>query len=198
MAMSAVSVVRFAPATPTTTIRMRDAWNFATQTARRAALAAATTSVAVGTAMPAPWSVRFAVSVVGVLLVAAALVDHHERRIPNRLLTLAAVVTVAGAVSALNAHHLLLVGLGALTGGGALLAVHLRRGVGMGDVKMAAIVGASCGWLSFAAAPIAVAVAALAASMYGVWSRRSSLALGPSLWFGWSISIATSSAGWWT
>jgi len=198
MAVSAVSVIQFTPVTPTTTSRVRNAWTCVTDTARRAALAAAVTSVAVGTAMPAPWSVRGATAFVGVLLVIAALVDLHERRIPNRLLTLAAVMTVAGAVSALNAHHLLLVGLGALTGGGALLAVHLRRGVGMGDVKMAAIVGSSCGWLSFAAGPIAVAVAAFAASLYGVWSRRSSLALGPSLWFGWAISIAASSAGWWT
>ncbi len=198
MAVSAVSVIQFTPVTPTTTSRVRNAWKCVTDTARRAALAAAVTSVAVGTAMPAPWSVRAATAFVGVLLVIAALVDLHERRIPNRLLAFAAVVTLAGSVPNPDAHHLLLVGLGALTGGGAMLTVHLCRGVGMGDVKMAAVVGASCGWLSFEAAPIAVAVAAFAASLYGVWSRRSSLALGPSLWFGWAISIAASSAGWWT
>ena len=87
---------------------------------------------------------------------------------------------------------------GALVAGGALLIVHLGRGVGLGDVKMAAVVGAAAGMVAFAAAPIAIVVAAVSASAYGALARRPSLALGPALWFGWAIAVASASAGWWS
>jgi leader peptidase (prepilin peptidase)/N-methyltransferase len=155
-----------------------------------------TTSAAIVAGLDAPWTVRFATGSVGVVLVVAALVDAHEFRIPNRLLVLAACAAAAGAWCAGGAAPRALVG--ALVAGGAMLLAHLGRGVGMGDVKMAAVVGGSCATLVLIAAPTAVAVSAFAAAAVGAMTGRTRLALGPALWFGWAISVASVVAGVWT
>lgn len=77
-----------------------------------------------------------------------------------------------------------------------MLVVHLSRGVGLGDVKLAAVVGASCGTSALAAAPLAIAVAAIAAAATGLLTRRTRLPLGPSLWAGWAVATAAAGAGW--
>jgi leader peptidase (prepilin peptidase)/N-methyltransferase len=194
--MSAVDAMRAAATNPNTTRRVRDAWSGVSGTARRAAVAAAATSVAVGTAAPSSGLVRPSTVVVGVVLALAALVDLREHRLPNRLLSGAMTAAMTGVVCTLDAGHIVRAGLGGLLAGGLLLVVHLSRGVGMGDVKMAAVVGVSTGAVTLTAAPLAVAVAALAAAAYGVWSRRQRMALGPALWFGWAIAIAMTTAGW--
>lgn len=194
--MSAVSAMRVASTTPTTTRRLRRAWFGASATTRRAAVAAATTSVVEATAVPVAGSVQAATAVVGVLLVAAALVDVHEHRLPNRLLAAAMAVAAIGAAWSLDGGAMVRAAIGAVLAGGSMLVVHLSRGVGMGDVKMAAVIGASAGTVALTAAPMAVAVAALAAAAHGLWSRRQRMALGPALWFGWAISIAMTTAGW--
>jgi Flp pilus assembly protein protease CpaA len=194
--MNAVNAMRIAPTTPTTTRRLRNAWFGASETARRATVAAATTSVAVGTAAPASAAVRAATVVVGVLLALAALVDLREQRLPNRLLAAAMVAAVSGAVSTLDVGQIVRAMVGGLLAGGLLLLVHLSRGVGMGDVKMAAVIGVSTGAVALIAAPVAVAVAALGSAAYGAWSRRQRMALGPAMWFGWAIAIAATTAGW--
>ena len=135
---------------------------------------------------------------VGVLLAAAAFVDSHERRIPNRLLAAALVVALAGAAMTINLIIVRnsLLGMGVAVG--LMLVVRLTRGVGMGDVKMAGVVGASAGANTngLVAAPVAIGVGAFAAAIYGVVAHRQRIALGPSLWVGWVSVFALVSIGW--
>jgi prepilin signal peptidase PulO-like enzyme (type II secretory pathway) len=90
------------------------------------------------------------------------------------------------------------VSVGVLVAGGLLLGVRLRRGVGMGDVKLGAVIGGNAALVALPAAPVAVAVAAATGAGAGWVLRRSSLPLGPALWFGWAVAIVTAGAGWWT
>ena len=83
-----------------------------------------------------------------------------------------------------------------LLGGGLMLLVRLTRGVGMGDVKMAAVVGASAGAVALMAAPVALAVASFAGATFGVITRRQRLPLGPALWLGWAVALGACAAGW--
>ena len=132
----------------------------------------------------------------GTLLAVAAMVDVREHKLPNRLL-LAGVLTVALVVlAASNVAIAVSAMLGMLIAGGLMMLVRLTRGVGMGDVKMAAVVGASVGAVELMAAPIAIAVAALAAATYGVITRRQRLPLGPALWLGWAVALGACAAGW--
>ncbi|HEX3318445.1 MAG TPA: A24 family peptidase [Solirubrobacteraceae bacterium] len=115
------------------------------------------------------------------VLVPAAVIDLRRRRIPNRL-------TAAGAVSgvvllaltapaALPGHVL-----AAVLTGGALLAVALARAgdLGMGDVKLAAVLAVYLG----AAVLPALVVGLTAATIAGVLTRRHTIPLGPFLALG--------------
>jgi hypothetical protein len=86
--------------------------------------------------------------------------------------------------------------IGTAVAGGLMLMVRLSRGVGMGDVKMAGVVGASvgAGTGALVAAPMAIALAALSAAVYGLTANRRRLALGPSLWFGWAVALVFATA----
>ena len=68
----------------------------------------------------------------------------------------------------------------------------------MGDVKLGAVIGGNVALVALPAAPVAVAVAAASAAIAGWVLRRSSLPLGPALWFGWAVAVATAGSGWWT
>ncbi|TXC85506.1 A24 family peptidase [Paraburkholderia azotifigens] len=80
------------------------------------------------------------------LLGAAAGMDLHARRIPNVLVLTGLVLAFAvqwwqhGAAQGYSAW-----GLGLLTGGGLFLPLYLLRGMGAGDVKLMAMVGAFVG-----------------------------------------------------
>jgi len=179
-----------------TTDRVTAAWAHAPSLTRRAVVAACVTSAALATVGPAPLAQRWCTATVGVLLTVAALVDVHEHRLPNRLLAAAFVAGAVGAGASLDGRVLLAFAAGALLGGGLLLAVRLARGVGMGDVKMAAVVGASAARTSLVAAPIAIAIAAFVAATFGLLAGRRRLPLGPSLWFGWAVAVASAFTGW--
>jgi prepilin peptidase CpaA len=161
-------------------------------------MAANVTAVLLAMTLPSSLSVQIAVVAVGVVLVAAAVVDVHERRLPNRLLLFGGSIALAG--SALSGDRATLVAslLGGMIAGGSMLVVHLTRGVGMGDVKAAAVVGASAGSVVLVASPIAIAVSAVAAAMYGLAAHRVRLPLGPSLWLGWAVALFGTSSGWWS
>ena len=178
------------------TDRVATAWANAHSVTRRALVAACVSSVAAAIVVPAPFAVRGAVALSGMLLVVAALVDLHESKLPNRLLAVALAAIATGSIATLDLVVIARTLAGCVIGGGLLLVVHLTRGVGMGDVKMAAVVGAGVGAVSLLATPVAIAVAAFCAATYGVLAHRRRLVLGPSLWLGWVLALALASSGW--
>ena len=199
MAMKAVGVMQVAPAGPDATAeRLGRAWDHATYLVRRATVLAAATSLVVGATAPAPVAVRGGMATTGVLFVLASLVDVHERRLPNRLLAAALLAALASVAVGPSVGDTAQAAIGAAFGGGLVLGVRLVRGIGMGDVKMAAVVGASVGYVSIGAVPVAIAVAAAVAAGVGLVGRRTSLPFGPALWLGWAVVLTATSMGWWT
>lgn len=137
-----------------------------------------------------PPTTAVAVIAVVALAGAAAVVDRSTYRIPNTLVSAAAAVLLLAALaesSPFATSGRLLIG--ALGAGLPLLIVRLHRGLGMGDVKLAAVLGATAGLVHPLAAPTALAIGAFAAGMTGLVARRQRLALGPSLWVGWAITL---------
>ena len=128
-----------------------------------------------------------------VMTPAALAVYLHEFRIPNRLLAAALASTLVAALAGGTVGRALL---GTVVGGGLVLAVRLARTVGMGDVKMAGVVGASVAHQHLAAAPLAIAVAAFAAASVGVLLGRTRLPLGPALWLGWVVALVLPVGRW--
>ncbi len=124
-----------------------------------------------------------AVGIVSMLLAAAALIDHAAQRIPNDLLSWGAIALLVAAAlggSATLDHIAVGVALAALP----MLIVLLTRGIGIGDVKMAAVVGGAAGIVHPLAAIGAVFAMALASGLYGMATGRHRVALGPWLWGG--------------
>lgn len=177
--------------------RVAAAWQHSPLYVRHLLIAACATSIAL-----AWWAsgvgVEFGVAGSGVLLALAAFVDLRERRLPNRLLGAAFVAAFVGAALAADLAVLGHTLMGMATAGGAVLLVHLTRGVGMGDVKMAGVVGASvgCSTSSWFAPPAAVAIAALAAALFGIIAQKQRVVLGPSLWLGWATTLCLHGIGW--
>jgi len=173
--------------------RVAQAHGAASPLTRRAWAVACLTSCTVAAAFDGPLTARVSTCVTGVLLATAALVDVHELRLPNRLLASAftAALLAAAANGALGRSLL-----GALVAGGLMLIVALARSVGMGDVKMAGVVGAGVAQVQLVVAPVAIAVAALAAATAGVVLGRSRLPLGPALWLGWAVALAVPVGRW--
>ena len=131
----------------------------------------------------------------GLGLVSAALVDLHEFCLPNRLTGLAAGASLLGATATLQPGRVVECVAGGLICGAMMLVIHLRRGVGMGDVKAAAVVGMACGSVALIAAPVALAISAMTAAVTGMATHRARLAMGPSFVVGWVVTLGTS--GWW-
>jgi prepilin signal peptidase PulO-like enzyme (type II secretory pathway) len=181
-----------------TASRLDDAWHSTDDVVRRAGVAAGATSCLVAMLTPVDGVVRLSCALVGVVLAAAALVDVHERRLPNRLLALGAVIALAGPVLTGDPRMLVRGLVGGMIAGISMLIVRLARGVGMGDVKAAAVLGVSVGTVNLVAAPLAIATAAFAAATYGLLAHRQRIPLGPSLWFGWAAALLVTSLGWWT
>lgn len=192
--MRTIEILRVRPVL--TADRVTVAWGEAHPVVRRAVIAATVTAGALGTALPVSYTVRWSVAVVGAVLALAALVDVREHKLPNRLVGAALAVVFAGVLSTTTAAPLISALSGMVLAGGLMLLVRMTRGVGMGDVKMAAVIGASTGAAALVAAPLAIAIAALVAVMYGLLAHRRRLPLGPALWAGWAISLAAVAAGW--
>jgi leader peptidase (prepilin peptidase)/N-methyltransferase len=137
-----------------------------------------------------------------VLTGAAAIVDLHEHRIPNRLLSWSAGAVVAAAVwfaatdgfGAQSRHHLAAIAAGALAAGVPMMVVRLQRGLGMGDVKLAFVLGGAAGLVHPLLGVATVFGAALGAGLYGLFRHRTRLALGPWLWGAWVVSLTAALA----
>lgn len=116
-------------------------------------------------------------------LVAAhcAAVDLVEHRIPNRsVLVMGAAALAAGALDG----HTPSVLVGALSTAGPLWLLRFGNGVGLGDVKFAAALGAVGGLVSPLVGLVGLGFSAISSATYGVWCRRQRLALAPWLWLG--------------
>jgi len=136
--------------------------------------------------------------VCGVLLALAAVVDVHERRVPNGLLTAATLTSLLPMCLRADAGMSVRAMIGGGLAGVLLMVVRVTRGVGIGDVKMAAVVGLDVGGLGWRLALVAVATAAGAGALYGAARRRQQVAFGPALWFGWMFALVGLSTGWWS
>jgi leader peptidase (prepilin peptidase)/N-methyltransferase len=159
--------------------------------AGRAQIAAASTAVLAVVAFARFGLTAHAVLValVAGVLVLLALVDVEERRIPNRIVLPATLATLAAqvAMSPGRSAEWVAAGLGAAL----FLLLPLLvspNAVGMGDVKLALLLGAALGW---SVAP-ALLIGLLAASVAGLalialhgWSaRKATIPLGPFLAIG--------------
>ena len=106
---------------------------------------------------------------------ATGITDLRSHRIPNRIVLpamVACALTMAVAAVGLGRpERVLWAGVGAGLYGGILLAIHLAspRGMGRGDVKLAALLGAALGWLT----PVSLATVALV-----LWALIAANALG--------------------
>ncbi len=166
-----------------TLLRVDEAWATLSPRRRSLAVAGACTSGAVALAATSVVAgpVAAVLALVGVLAGAAAVVDVHERRIPNRLLGLALAAVVLVAVVDARAT-LAAVGVGAAVAGLPLWAVRYGHGLGIGDVKFATVLGAAGGLVHPLVGLGVVWLAAVASGAFALATRRRCLALGPWLW----------------
>lgn len=124
-------------------------------------------------------------------LLLAALYDVRWRRIPNGFLALAVPFAVAGTLyyDGFGPGGLISAVLGGLAYFGAMLAlaVLFRGGIGLGDVKMGAVIGLALGWPG---AMIAFAVSWIAAGFVGAAMPKKSMPYAPLLLGGAVFSLA--------
>ena len=109
------------------------------------------------------------------VLVAVSFIDLEHFLVPNRVLLAgtyvsAPLLVVAALVVDDGRSHLVRALLGVLAAGGALLVLNLisPRGMGMGDVKLAAFEGAFLGWLSWGHVVLGLFLGFLLGSVGGV------------------------------
>ena len=141
----------------------------------------------------------------GLAVVAAVLawIDLTQRRLPNRLVLPAVGVSVPLLLAAALLDGDVGAWLTALAGGAALFAFYLvlalvsPRGMGMGDVKLAALVGLYAGFLGWAALVVAAVagfvlggLAAIAVIVRGRATRATSIPFGPWMLSGLWVSVA--------
>jgi uncharacterized membrane protein (UPF0127 family)/Flp pilus assembly protein protease CpaA len=132
---------------------------------------------------------RGPVSVFATTLVVLSVMDIRTRRLPNRIVLPAALAVLAAhlVIAPDRAFEWIAASLGAFA---VLLAAALvyPGGLGMGDVKLALLLGAALGWAVVTALAIGFVVAAVAGALLLLlrgWSaRKATLPLGPFLAFG--------------
>lgn len=178
--------------TPTIDLLVRVDHAWAAQSARRRSLVLAGVSSGLAMAVAATSVVSVLVSTVlafvAVTAGAAAVVDVHEHRIPNRLLSLSTVAIVLAAL--IDAPSLGVIAFGAATASVPLWVVRYGRGLGIGDVKFAAVLGAA-GALVHPSVGIGVVwFAAVFSVVVAYCSGTSRLAMGPWLWAGYLASTS--------
>ena len=168
-----------------------------------AARVATLTAIAACAALMVLWSTQapavIATGLALTVLTAAALVDAVDHRLPNGLVAMAALpVGVAIAIAA--AAGSVDVALGALAGaallGVPLLITHLVSPVGMGfgDVKAGAVVGAAVGLVNAQLAVLTLVLALGGSAAWALMHRWRTIPLGPGLVVG--ALLALSIARW--
>jgi leader peptidase (prepilin peptidase)/N-methyltransferase len=132
------------------------------------------------------------------VLVPAALIDVHHRRLPNRWVAAAALTFVAAVLIGLgfgDGSDVGGAGLGMIALAGPLLVLHLvsPTSMGFGDVKAAAVLGACLGAIDWQLALAGLALAAGLTSVVAIVRHRSVVAFGPGLVAGALIALAAHS-----
>ncbi len=89
-----------------------------------------------------PWSIRI---VLAIVVLTAAIFDYKERRIPNWLNVSGLILGFGLNVLFFRVHGVLTAGEGLLFASAVYLPLYLLRGMGAGDVKLMAAVGALVG-----------------------------------------------------
>ena len=173
------------------------AWSAAPRTVRALTIGAALAALSSSVSADVPLASGLTIAT----LVPAALVDWHQRRLPDAVVLTAAVAfafaSLAVAASGTNTS-VASVALGVAMFAGPLLVVHLAspRSMGFGDVKAAAVLGAAVGAVDWGLAPWALTAAAATAAIIGVARRRATVPFGPSLVAGaLSVILATAALG---
>ena len=175
----------------TTPERVEEAWSALAPTRRRLVVLAvvAVVAVGVGAAIVLSLSLAGAIVLVGFLAGAAAVVDQHEHRLPNTVLGLAmSTVLVAAAID--GAWTLVDVAVSLTMAAFPLWAVRYGKGLALGDVKFAAVLGAAAGLVHPFAGLFVAWCATLAAGVFALTTQRRRLALGPWLWAGYVAAAA--------
>lgn len=134
------------------------------------------------------------------VLVAISVIDIRTKRIPNRIVYpsfAAAAVFVAVADGVGSELDVVRAGIGALAYGAGLLIVAMisPRGMGMGDVKLAGLIGLACGSLGLRFVGVAAGVGILLGGMGAIGAllagagRKSALPFGPFLAAGAVVAV---------
>lgn len=162
-------------------------------------LVTASLFVAVALRFQDVWAVVLFAPFLG-LLVALTVIDLRHKILPNRLVYPALIVAApyvaladlaGGGIDAVQAG----VGLLAYGGGLLLIAIISPRGMGMGDVKLAALVGLALGGLGLryvgvaAGAGIVIGGAAAIVALLAGAGRKTALPYGPSIAIGAAVAV---------
>lgn len=159
------------------------------------AICLATFAGAIALASSASSGVPLASALTVALLIPPALVDLLDRRLPNRMLAVAALAGTVTAVATITLGGAVDVRgtvIGALACAGPLLVMHLLSpsAMGFGDVKAAAVLGAALGLIHPFFALLGLAAGSLVGAAVGLVGRRRSIAFGPALVAGAVASLA--------
>jgi leader peptidase (prepilin peptidase)/N-methyltransferase len=128
------------------------------------------------------------------VLVVLSVIDLRTRRLPNWIVLPAAAVVLAAQIAVSPGHWYEWI-LGALGAFSFLLVAALisPKGMGMGDVKLALLLGAALGWAVAPALFIGLSAAALAGLVLiarGGWAaRKTAVPLGPFLALGGLVAL---------
>ena len=132
---------------------------------------------------------------------AAAAVDWRSRRIPDLLVVLGSIPPLLVLLLAGDPTLLASVALGTAVMAVPLLLLHLvaPAAMGFGDVKLAAVLGATLGVVDAELAVPALAIASGLTLVAAVWERRSAIAFGPGLVTGSALALGAGAiGGWWS
>jgi leader peptidase (prepilin peptidase) / N-methyltransferase len=122
---------------------------------------------------------------VGAILLTIAAIDVKSRRIPNRIVLPSTAIVLAAQILFVPGHAVECA-LATLLAGLALLIPNLISSswIGMGDVKLAMLLGATLGWAVFGALEIAFIAVLPVALLARLRTRSASLPFAPFMAFG--------------
>lgn len=131
-----------------------------------------------------------------VFTIPLVVIDHRERRLPNKITLPAIAVTLLGLFLAgdWSRAGLAMLYAGVLFGFGTFLSI--KGWLGMGDVKLLVPMALTLGWYGLSELAIGLAVAFFAAGLYALVrlafkkiTASSTIALGPYLLFGFWVGV---------